>query len=118
MRIANVVLNDFTRDNRVLKISSTLADAGYEVTVVALHKDNLPENEEHPRGFMVRRISLQMPTRLFRGAFTRLTKNIYQPPIERKTACTSRSLPNMLSMLSIHLRASVLLPSAANISAV
>jgi glycosyltransferase involved in cell wall biosynthesis len=68
MRIANVVLNDFTRDNRVLKISSTLADAGYEVTVVALHKDNLPENEEHPRGFMVRRISLQMPTWLFRGA--------------------------------------------------
>ena len=45
MRIANVVLNDFTRDNRVLKTSSTLADAGYEVTVVALHKDNLPENE-------------------------------------------------------------------------
>ena len=68
MRIANVVLNDFTRDNRVLKISSTLTDAGHEVAVVALHKDNLPKVEKHSGGFMVHRIALHMPTRPFRGA--------------------------------------------------
>ena len=47
MRIANVVLNDFTRDNRVLKISRSLASAGHEVTVVALHKAGLEFQEEH-----------------------------------------------------------------------
>ena len=46
MRIANVVLNDFTRDNRVLKISESLAGVGHEVTVVALHKAGLPLEEE------------------------------------------------------------------------
>ena len=66
MRIANVVLNDFTRDNRVLKISSTLTDAGHEVAVVALNKDNLPKVEKHSGGFMVHRIVLHMPTRPFR----------------------------------------------------
>ena len=46
MRVANVVLNDFTRDNRVLKVSESLAGAGHEVTVVALHKAGLPLEEE------------------------------------------------------------------------
>lgn len=47
MQIANVVLNDFTRDNRVLKISRSLAAAGHAVTVVALHKEGLLLQEEH-----------------------------------------------------------------------
>ena len=34
MKIANVVLNDFTRDNRVMKTSIALVEAGHEVTVV------------------------------------------------------------------------------------
>ncbi len=42
MRIANVVLNDFTRDNRVLKVTESLATDGHDVVVVALHKDGLP----------------------------------------------------------------------------
>ena len=46
MRIVNVVLNDFTRDNRVLKVSRSLADDGHEVTVVALHGTGLPMEEE------------------------------------------------------------------------
>ena len=46
MQIANVVLNDFTRDNRVLKIAQSLTDSGHEVTVVALHKVGLPLEEE------------------------------------------------------------------------
>ena len=45
-RIAVVVLNDFTRDNRVLKVASTLAEAGAEVEVVALPGRDLPEREE------------------------------------------------------------------------
>ena len=51
MRIANVVLNDFTRDNRVLKISATLSTEGHDVTVVALHKPGLPKRERH-HGFV------------------------------------------------------------------
>jgi hypothetical protein len=67
MRIANVVLNDFTRDNRVLKISATLSTEGHDVTVVALHKPGLPKREHHQDSFDVHRICLVMPTRVFRG---------------------------------------------------
>ena len=67
MRIANVVLNDFTRDNRVLKISSSLVNDGHEVTVVALHKEGLPEHEDHATGFDVRRISSSIPAVFSRG---------------------------------------------------
>jgi len=67
MRIANVVLNDFTRDNRVLKISATLSTEGHDVTVVALHKPGLPKRERHTDSFDVHRIGLVMPTRVFRG---------------------------------------------------
>ena len=49
MRIANVVLNDFTRDNRVLKISSSLVNDGHEVTVVALHKRDYLNMKIMPR---------------------------------------------------------------------
>ena len=54
MRIANVVLNDFTRDNRVLKISESLAGAGHQVTVVALHKAGLPIEERRGAWKVVR----------------------------------------------------------------
>lgn len=54
MRIANVVLNDFTRDTRVLKISRSLAEAGHDVTVVALSGEGLPM-EEDGGGFKVMR---------------------------------------------------------------
>ncbi len=55
-RIAVVVLNDFTRDNRVLKVASTLAEAGAEVEVVALPGRDLPEREEREGGWRVRRL--------------------------------------------------------------
>ena len=54
MRIANVVLNDFTRDNRVLKVSQSLAGDGHDVTVVALHKDGLPMSEQRTGWRVVR----------------------------------------------------------------
>ena len=54
MRIANVVLNDFTRDNRVLKVSESLAGAEHDVTVVALHKEGLPMEEERGAWNVVR----------------------------------------------------------------
>ena len=63
MRIANVVLNDFTRDNRVLKIATLLQKAGADVTVVALHKIGLPKSEEHAAGFKVHRIPILSPKR-------------------------------------------------------
>ncbi|MBL6646183.1 MAG: glycosyltransferase [Flavobacteriales bacterium] len=54
MRIANVVLNDFTRDNRVLKVSQSLAEDGHDVTVVALHKEGLPMSEQRTGWRVVR----------------------------------------------------------------
>lgn len=65
MRIANVVLNDFTRDNRVLKMSQSLAEAGHDLTVVALHGEGLPL-EEKADGFRVVRTGIQT-ARLPRG---------------------------------------------------
>ena len=54
MRIANVVLNDFTRDNRVLKITQSLAGDGHDVAVVALHKVGLPMSEQRTGWRVVR----------------------------------------------------------------
>lgn len=42
--IANVVLNDFTNDSRVSKISKTLGQAGHKVTVVAVYNEGLDED--------------------------------------------------------------------------
>jgi len=61
MKIANVVLNDFTRDNRVLKTSIALVEAGHEVTVVALHRNQLPRVENHPAGFRIERVRIYIP---------------------------------------------------------
>ena len=72
MRIANVVLNDFTRDNRVLKLSESLASAGHQVTVVALQKSPeaagpaLPERENRDGGWQVIRTRVRS-ARLPRG---------------------------------------------------
>ena len=61
MKIANVVLNDFTRDNRVLKTALSLAEVGHEVTVVALHGNHLPRVEHHPAGFRIERVHAYVP---------------------------------------------------------
>lgn len=73
MIIANVVLNDFTRDNRVLKISQSLQVLGHVVTVVALSGQGLPECESHASGFQVRRIRCRT-NRMPRGIFFGMIK--------------------------------------------
>jgi len=45
-KILVIVLNRFTNDNRVLRQSRTLASAGTDVSVFALHEDQLPLREE------------------------------------------------------------------------
>ena len=45
VRVANVVLNNFTNDNRVLKMSESLAADGFDVHVVGLHKGKVAEHE-------------------------------------------------------------------------
>jgi glycosyltransferase involved in cell wall biosynthesis len=45
MKIVNLVLNNFTNDNRVLRTSKSLAVFGFDVKIVALHDIGLPENE-------------------------------------------------------------------------
>ena len=61
MNIANVVLHDFTHDNRVLKTSIALMDVGHEVTVVALHRNQLPGVEYHPARFRIERVRIYVP---------------------------------------------------------
>lgn len=61
VRVANVVLNNFTTDNRVYKISKSLQDAGYELVVVALLKGDVPK-EEVKDGIQVHRVSLRTIT--------------------------------------------------------
>ncbi len=55
--ITHIVLNNFTNDSRVLKETTTLANAGYHVTVVALHEKSLLEHEIIDK-ITVRRINL------------------------------------------------------------
>lgn len=44
-KVANIVLNDFVNDSRVLKTSNTLSVLGYETVVVAMHNKGLCEKE-------------------------------------------------------------------------
>ena len=46
IKIASIVLNNFTNDSRVLKEGISLQNEGHHVTVVALHKEGLEEFEE------------------------------------------------------------------------
>ncbi len=57
-RVAMLVINAFTHDTRVEKEAKTLAEAGYSVTVFALHGGDLPETEERD-GYLVERIRLR-----------------------------------------------------------
>lgn len=56
-KIANVVLNDFTNDSRVWKVSRTLSKLGYHTVVVAMHNDGL-KKKEIVSGVTVERIKL------------------------------------------------------------
>lgn len=58
MRITNLVLNNFTNDSRVLKTSHTLQNLGHQVTVVAMHEENLAIKETLDDGVKVHRIHL------------------------------------------------------------
>jgi glycosyltransferase involved in cell wall biosynthesis len=57
-RVISIVFNNFLHDSRVLKEAISLQNAGYEVTVVALHEDGLPERETMA-GIDVHRIHLK-----------------------------------------------------------
>ncbi|MDM8179065.1 glycosyltransferase [Marinobacter salarius] len=56
-KIANVVLNDFTNDTRVWKVSQSLVRAGNVVSVVAVHNEGLKEYDE-VSGVNVERLKL------------------------------------------------------------
>jgi glycosyltransferase involved in cell wall biosynthesis len=58
MNITMLVLNEFTRDARVHKEASSLARAGHDVKVLALHRTGLPI-EESISGYSVRRLELK-----------------------------------------------------------
>ncbi len=51
-KVANIVLNNFKNDSRVLKESISLQNAGYKVEVVALWEEGLKEKEVIPRNIL------------------------------------------------------------------
>ncbi len=57
-KIVSIVLNNFVNDNRVLRTAQSLSQAGYDVTVMALKRGNVPLYEERD-GFRVKRIELK-----------------------------------------------------------
>ncbi len=70
-KVVSLVLNDFTRDNRVLKTNLSLLQNGYDVSVIALQKGNLPE-QEVIGGIKVHRIKLSasaIPVKAVKHAF-------------------------------------------------
>jgi len=56
-KIANIVLNDFTNDSRVWKVSKSLTAFDYQPTVVAIHNDGLSK-KENVAGVEIERIKL------------------------------------------------------------
>ncbi|MEY5044185.1 MAG: hypothetical protein RJA19_1412 [Bacteroidota bacterium] len=68
-----LVLNDFTRDNRVLKTARSLHKAGHEVRVLALWRPGLPEREQLADGVQVVRLR-SVASRLPGGKLTGLIK--------------------------------------------
>lgn len=56
--VTSIVLNNFKNDSRVLKENISLQGAGYDVKVVALHEEGLPEFEE-VQGIPVHRVRLR-----------------------------------------------------------
>jgi glycosyltransferase involved in cell wall biosynthesis len=58
IKIASIVLNNFTNDSRVLKEGISLKNEGYDVTIVALHKEGLEEFEE-VQNISVHRVKLR-----------------------------------------------------------
>jgi glycosyltransferase involved in cell wall biosynthesis len=57
-KVASVVLNSFTNDNRVLKENLSLKKANFQVIIIALCEDGLKEEEEI-EGIFVKRIKLK-----------------------------------------------------------
>ncbi len=74
MRIANVVLNDYIRDNRVERISRSLSDYGHEVLVVALKSEDTAKSEEK-NGVRIERMGIRTAN-LPRGTFWGMIKFI------------------------------------------
>lgn len=57
-KIINLLFNDFTNDNRVLKESRSLVKAGYEVELLATHFDSKLSNKETIEGIKVIRVNV------------------------------------------------------------
>ena len=55
-KIANLVFNSFVNDSRVIKESVSLADAGFQVEVIA-HLDKNLQKEEKQKNFLIKRFS-------------------------------------------------------------
>lgn len=68
-KIINILFNDFTNDNRVLKESVSLIKAGYTVELVATKFDRKLKDTENIKGINVKRVTV--------GAITFLPLNLF-----------------------------------------
>lgn len=69
-RVANIVLNNFTGDNRVYKTAHTLKEAGFDVQIVGLLKGKVSEHDDAD-GIPVHRVrirSMALPEGVLFGA--------------------------------------------------
>ncbi|MFH1547235.1 MAG: glycosyltransferase [bacterium] len=57
-KVINILFNDFTNDNRVMKECRTLKNNGYKVELVATHFDNSLPEEEKVEGITVKRVNV------------------------------------------------------------
>jgi len=73
MKIVMLVLNDMSADARVDREALALAEAGHEVTVLALRSGDLPERERR-RGYTVLRVA-DYTTASWRDPFAKLRQN-------------------------------------------
>jgi hypothetical protein len=81
LKVANLVLNNFTSDNRVYKTAKSLTDFGYSVTIIALLKGDVKAKDEID-GIPIERIELKtmaLPEGTLWGAI-----NINQNDTERQ----------------------------------
>lgn len=92
-----VVYNHFTNDSRVLKEATSLTQNGYDVTLYAIWKKDLPKKEEI-NGFTLHRIQIKPIHKQILGdkGFSKLKRSLYRDkkttvnPSQTKTTVTKK----------------------------
>ncbi|WP_102400024.1 glycosyltransferase family 4 protein [Haloimpatiens massiliensis] len=95
-KVLMIVQNDFVNDSRIIKEASILAKNGYDVKVLALHNNDLLE-QECIQGFKVKRIKLYTRNRLGKNEFIQAIKYL-----EFKKKCKEEALSFLPDIVHCH----------------